>query len=139
MIDKRPKQLLKEIKARMDSNDSILSDALDTFEEEVLEGKLKPTMHNLRKICGLSEGAIRKRSWALEKFNSIKSSAKQKKRARQAPKNKTEAQLLNQKIKDLLAENAILFDEIIGLQELIKRREREIKALQSRIKIKSDN
>ena len=140
MTDKRPEELINEIKARMDSNDSLLSNALDSFEEKVLEGNLKPTMSNLRELCGLSEGAIRKRSWALEKFIAIKLSAKKKKKKLlHASNSKTELQMLNEKVSNLLIENSILFDEIIGLQELIKRRERELKALQRRAEIKSNN
>lgn len=140
MTDKRPEELIKEIKARMAGNDSLLANALDSFEERVLEGNLKPTMSNLRKLCGLSEGAIRKRSWALERFDAIKLSSKTKKKnSLKALKSKTEVQVLNEKIRELLVENSILFDEIIGLQELIKRRERELTALKRRAEIKSNN
>ncbi|WP_417499883.1 hypothetical protein [Methylophaga sp.] len=140
MTDKRPKQLVREIKARMDNNDSLLSTALDTFEKQVLAGKVKPTMNNLRKLCRLSEGSIRNRRWALNKFESIKFAAKTKKKNLvQERKNENEVQRLNIKVKDLLVENALLFEEIIGLQEQIKRRVREIEVLKRRLEIKSNN
>lgn len=140
MIDKRPKQLIENINARMESNDTELSDALDALQSEVLAGKAKPTIAELRKHCGLSEGAIRSRTWAILRLKAIKQAIKDhKKNEKTQPKEKSEPQLLKERIRGLLAENAILFDEIIGLQELISRRDKENQVLLNRLKIKINN
>ena len=140
MTDKRPKELIKRINDQVDSNNLELSDALDSLQAEVLKGKSKATMTNLRRFCSLSEGAIRKRPWAILRLKSIKKNAKsQKTIVKKEPQEKTEVQLLTERVKNLLTENAILFEEIVVLQKLVSRRERENKALEKRYNIRANN
>lgn len=140
MIDKRPKQLVESIAARTNNNDEALSDALDKLQSEVMAGKVKATISSLRLYCGLSEGAIRKRDWAILRLKSIKKGAKSRKPAPEPKeKVKTEVELLRGRVRQLLAENAVLYEEMLGMEELISRRGREIQVLENRLKIKNDN
>ncbi|MCB2427678.1 hypothetical protein [Methylophaga pinxianii] len=140
MADRRPQQLIESIKARINDNDEALAEALDKLQADVLAGKTKATIASLRGYCNLSEGAIRKRGWAILRLKSIKQGAKGRKSiAGPIVKVKTEVQLLKDRVRQLLAENAVLYEEILGMEELISRRGREIQILENRLKIKSDN
>tara|TARA_Y100001933_G_C18697479_1_gene437607 strand:+ start:173 stop:640 length:468 start_codon:yes stop_codon:yes gene_type:complete len=139
-IDRRPQELVEKVEAIKDANDKKILEALETLERDVLAGKTKATLVNLRKIAGLSEGAINSREWAKLRIQALKKKSKLARTAvPQEPQPKTESELLKARVRDLLRENAILFEEILGLKSSVSRLERENQALQSRMKMKVDN
>ncbi|WP_418141475.1 hypothetical protein NUW46_04520 [Marinobacter sp. MA] len=140
MTDKRPVQLVESIKTKQNKNDKAIEDALDTLQRDVKSGVTKPTMDNLVNLCGLSEGAIRKRRWAVLRLKAMKKSAKSSnEKAVSPPKSKSEVNLLRERVRDLLKENAILFEEAIGLKGQLERRDREIQVLEKRLIMKIQN
>lgn len=140
MTDKRPVQLVESIKTKQDKNDKAIEDALDTLQRDVKSGVTKPTMDNLVKLCQLSEGAIRKRKWAVLRLKAIKKSAKSSiEKTAPVPKPKSEVELLRKRVRDLLTENAILFEEALGLEGQLKRRDSEIRILERKLSMKIQN
>jgi|GEM_PF-3634233 len=144
--DGRPDGLKEYVSNEVTSNDEIISDALDELSKDALERKVKPTLLELASRSKLSEGTIRKRRWALLRLKALKNEVREKSRKRNKQLESAERdkrisyeKRLEIRIDDLLKENAILFDEIIGLQEELARRDRELTALNRRLSIKSDN
>ncbi len=147
--DGRPDGLIEHVNSEVESNDKTISDTLDELSKDALALKAKPTLLELVSRTGLSEGTIRKRKWALLRLKALKNEVKQKLNKSKSRKKQEEnvasekeisyEKRLEIRVNDLLKENAILFDEVIGLQEELTRRDRELKALNRRLSIKSEN
>ena len=76
------------------------------------------------------------------RFKTMKQAVKDQKKAvgkKANEKVKTETQMLKERIRGLLTENAILFNEIKCLQETVSRRDSENQVLTNRLQIKAKN
>lgn len=148
IIDGRPEGLIKHVQNSIEDTDKIISDGLDVLTKDALALKRKPTMVELIKITGLAERTITKREWANARVKTLKTDVKKLKRKKKPTESttitnpsegKSNEQLLTERVNSLLKENAILYDEVIGLQEALSRRDKEIEALIRRNKIKQNN
>ncbi|MBD1388859.1 hypothetical protein IC617_05410 [Neiella sp. HB171785] len=140
MADKRPEHLKKHGIDLVEHNDKLIKDALALLETAVLEGEAKPSIMAISELCGLSSGAVKARYWAKKKLKDIKAARKEQlENLKTKPKEPSFEQRLEERITSLRAENAILYEEIIGLNSEISRLNRENNALARKLSIATNN
>lgn len=134
MADGRPVELAGYIEAAAEKNDALIVAALGKLENFKTRGKLKVTVSSICTLTGLTRNTIRNREWALKRLKEIKQKLKI------ATAEKIEGELAvedevaiekNQKkrIKNLLEQNALLYEEVLSLHRIIDRKDMEIKEL----------
>lgn len=134
MSSKRPKELDEYIENAADQNDSKILNALERIEAPENWKSLKPTVSTICKLTDLSRNTIRNRPWALDRLKSIKNKRKdgEKVKSEIEQDNQDKASLptqLRSRIKALLEQNALLYQEILTLQETIRKKDTEIATL----------
>ena len=118
----RPQELDDALREKTDEIDARILDALTQFENPKKGFKMKSTQTNVAKLSGCSLGAVRSRKWALARIDRIKDARKKtvsKRNNINTNENKTDN--LRDRVVSLLKQNAILYDEIIGLREDVAR------------------
>ncbi|KAK47053.1 hypothetical protein BG58_07445 [Caballeronia jiangsuensis] len=137
MADHRPPELTSHIEREKDKNDTLILDALGQLEDPQKRGKRKATVAVICKITGLSRNTIRNRQWALDRLKAIKKKLKSgsEPSAGSEPtseQTETTPSMLRARIKRILEQNALLYEEILSLQSIIERKDSEINALKTR-------
>lgn len=137
MSDNRPIQLVNHIEAASEKNDLLILDALSKLENEKTRGKLKVTVESICKITGLSRNTVRNRKWALERIKDVKNKVKS-----EINKNSEVDKLggekfdalnsLRERVKNLLEQNSLLYEEILSLHRIIERKNAEIEEFKIR-------
>ncbi|WON83117.1 MULTISPECIES: hypothetical protein [Chromobacterium] len=136
MADKRPAELVIYIEAAAEKNDALIIAALTKLEATKSINKLKPTVSSICNLTGLSRNTIRNRPWALERLKAIK----QKHKSAIADKKESDAgtdsldetsilDTLRKRVKCTLEQNALLYEEVLSLQQIIEKKDAEIKFL----------
>ena len=123
-----------------EQNDKLILNALGTLRDPVKRAKLKLkcTVPALCKLTMLSTNTIRSRLWATTALKDMKAVARHKASGND---NAMEAEVkivpavslvdaLRHRVKVLLEQNILLFDEILLLREQVKARELRIEELQ---------
>lgn len=134
MPDGRPAELAVYIEAASEKNDVLILDALSKLEVSKTRGRLKATVASLCTLTGLSRNTIRNRGWALDRLKVIK---RQIKDGEEAAGRVAQAQesgdailsSLRKRIRDILDQNALLYEEILSLHRIIERKDKVIKEL----------
>ncbi|MBN3757492.1 hypothetical protein G3N95_31510 [Paraburkholderia sp. Tr-20389] len=134
--ERRPHELTKHLDAASIDNDTRIIEALARLEDPKKRGKLKITVSSICKITGLSRNTIRNRDWALGRLKSLKQALKQGSVTPGESGSKAEAteitsNELRARIKRVLEQNALLYEEILALRDIIAKRDAHIASLQS--------
>lgn len=144
-MDSRPEQLQAYVQRTKDSNDEAIENALMMLQKKALAGELKPNKENLAALAGVSVGTISNRKWALLRLKVIKSSLKdaRKDSKKTLPKtseeNPSQQARYRERIKGLLEQNALLYDELLASKEELRRAQVENTALARRLSLKQTN
>lgn len=136
MSDKRPVELTSYIKAASEGNDAQIVQALGKLEDPKTRGKLKLTVSSICKLTKLSRNTIRNRPWALDRLKAIKQKFKGglAEQAEGCADDEDEGAILDRlrkRIKDLLGQNVLLYEEILSQRDTIQRKDAEIKELKA--------
>ncbi len=126
--------------ARRDRNDEVILEALKTLQNPAkgARQRLKFTVPTLVRLTGLSTNTIRSRSWALKALRDLKMATKRASLERQSEEVAKAApeislvEALRGRVKGLLEQNTLLFDEVLTLRELLKKRDEKIAELQGK-------
>lgn len=137
MSDNRPVELNSWLQAETDKNDVLIIQALEKLEDPVKRGKLRVTVASICVLTGLSRNTVRNREWALDRLKAIKlglRSAKQDSSAGEEGPVGDGAILekLRKRIKALLDQNALLYEEILSLHHVVANKDRVIETLKAR-------
>lgn len=136
MSDKRPLELASYIAATAEKNDALILEALRKLETVRPSGKLKATVSSICELTGLSRNTVRNRQWALDRLKAIKQKLKSGPIRQAGDGTDTENEVaildgLRKRIRRLLEQNALLYEEILSLRRIIERKDAEIKELKS--------
>lgn len=139
MSDNRPAQLASYIEAASEKNDALILEVLGKLENPKTRGKLKVTVSSICELTGLSRNTIRNRQWALDRMKDIKQKLKSglDERSQSGPdaEDEDEVTILNGlrgRVKNLLEQNVLLYEEILSLRRIIERKDAEITELKVR-------
>lgn len=137
MSNNRPHELNDYIEKASEQNDLSIVSALEKIEDPKNWGALKPTVSAICALTNLSRNTIRNRQWALGRLKSIKQKRKDAINAKEDDPESDENEIslpdkLRSRIKALLEQNVLLYQEILSLQQLIRRKDLEINALKNR-------
>lgn len=135
MTDKRPAQLISKLHAKSEQNDAAILEALAQLEDSKIRGKRKATPGTVSKMTGLALNTVRNRQWALDRLEDIKLAIRNERQASERVKAEeltSTPSALRTRIKRILDQNALLYEEICSLQRIIERKDAEIKALNAR-------
>lgn len=137
MADGRPVELAVYIEAATEKNDVLILDALSKLEDNKTRGKLKATVASLCLLTSLSRNTIRNRGWALDRLKAIKRRLKGGEEAADGVIRVQESgdailSGLRKRIRDILDQNALLYEEILSLRQVIERKDRVIRELTAR-------
>lgn len=137
MSDGRPKELASYIDSAAEKNDGLILDALGRLENQKTRGKLKVTVAAVCLLTGLSRNTVRNRQWALEKLKAIKKRVKSPPTDDSASPRAVEDEdsildSLRARTRNLLKQNALLYEEILALRRTLERRDAEIAELRLR-------
>lgn len=137
MSDGRPVELAVYIEAATERNDKHVLDALSKLEDNKTRGKLKATVASLCLLTGLSRNTIRNRGWALDRLKAIKRRLKEGEEAEDGVSRVQESgdailSGLRKRIRDILDQNALLYEEILSLRQVIESKDRVIRELNAR-------
>jgi hypothetical protein len=139
MADGRPAGLVRHVESQPEINDKLIIDALAELEDVSKVGKRKAIVATVMQMTGLSRNAIRSRSWALTRLKAIKAAHKSHRAAAAAAQSEKENEptprMLRDRIKLILEQNALLYEEILTLKGIIANQEIEIETLKGRSKI----
>lgn len=136
MSNNRPQELNDYIENASEQNDVHIVAALEKIEDPKNWKKLKATVSTLSNLTGLSRNTIRNRQWALDRLKLIK----QKRKDAASVKPNLDPSIENDiplpdklrlRIKVILEQNALLYQEILSLQHAIRRKDLEISALKN--------
>lgn len=137
MSENRPDELNGYIEAISEKNDVLIVAALGKLEDPAKRGKFKLTVASVCQITGLSRNTVRNRPWALERLKGLK----QKVRAtsqKGSSDGKEEAgdgailDGLRSRVRRLLEQNALLYEEVLTLQGVISEKNKAIEVLTAR-------
>ncbi|WP_321943292.1 hypothetical protein [Paraburkholderia tropica] len=135
MVDQRPPELTSYQESTKEINDRLILKALEELGDPAKRGRRKPIVATVCKMTGLARNTIRNREWALKKLQEIKRTLKNghaaDSNAAVQPTVPTLVQL-RERIGRILQQNALLYEQILELQETISRKDREIGALKDR-------
>lgn len=137
MSDNRPIELINHIETTSEKNDLLILNALSQLENGKTRGKLKATVASVCKITGLSRNTVRNRKWALDRIKDIKNKIKNEvdktSQVDKLGKEKVDAlNSLRERVKNLLEQNCLLYEEILSLHRIIERKDAEIAELKIR-------
>lgn len=117
-------------------NDEAILRALATLENPLERKKLKLTVDAICVLTGLSVNTIRSREWALERLKKIKRDAKTKAESVEVSaflgdvlEEVPTLDALRDRIRKLLNQNALLFEEIMSLRAEVKKRDEALLAI----------
>lgn len=136
MSDKRPIQLVQHNEGVTSNNDALIVAALVLMEKDVDGLELKATVATLCRLTGLSRNTIRSRGTALLRLKAIKTARRLKQASASSasvepPHLKSVEEGLRAKVERVLAQNALLYDEILFLRSRLDTKEREIQTLKA--------
>lgn len=134
MSNKRPNELSDYIEKASEQNDQRIVAALEKIEDLKNWRTLKPTVSTISNLTELSRNTIRNRQWALDRLKSIKQIRKDASSAKTGESESVENESalpdkLRSRIKAILGQNALLYQEILSLQQLMRKKDMEINAL----------
>lgn len=136
MTDHRPRELVRHLESATEKNDTLILEALSVLEDPVKRGKRKVTVAAICEMTDLSRNTVRNRAWARERIKEIKRSLKAAKEVpdgQSSPaQSETTPSVLRARIKRILDQNAVLYEEILSLKDALERKDREIAALKAR-------
>ncbi|MFM0384759.1 hypothetical protein [Paraburkholderia dipogonis] len=136
MSDGRPAQLSEYLEATSEKNDKLIVIALSALDDSKKRGKRKATVEVLCQMTGLSRNTIRGREWALAKLKALKKKIKEGREEESeeesgAADNAPTLDSLRDRVIRALEQNALLFDEILSLREIIADKDRQIQELKA--------
>lgn len=136
MSNKRPHELNDYIEKTSEQNDLSIVAALERIEDPKNWSALKPTVSTICNLTDLSRNTIRNRQWALDRLKAIKQKRKIAINAKADDCNSDENEIplpdkLRSRIKAILEQNALLYQEILSLQQLMRKKDLEINALKN--------
>jgi methylthioribose-1-phosphate isomerase len=137
MTDKRPIELASYIEAATEKNDALILEALGKIENLKTRGKFKATVSSVCEITSLSRNTIRNRKWALDRLRDIKNKIKNEFVVSQdfGSEKEDDAAILNklrERIKLILEQNSLLYEEILCLHKIVGKKDAEIRELKVR-------
>ncbi|WP_429578186.1 hypothetical protein [Paraburkholderia youngii] len=138
MTDNRPKELTKHLEEASSKNDRLIIKALEQLEDPTSRGKRKATVAALCQLTGLSRNSIRNRQWALTRLKALKQKLKDSDLSEAANgaagEGVSEPTIddLRDRLRQVLKQNALLFEEILTLQGIIEKKDREIRTILAR-------
>lgn len=141
-MDKRPDELKAQNESVKLATDDAIENALKALSKKAEKNELKPTIKNLAKLAGVSAGSVNNREWAKLRLKVIKKIASAS-LSQDTPKDhrekqeKSETVLLKERIKHLISQNALLYDELLCLEESLQRAQKESEALSRRLELKT--
>ena len=119
-------------------NDEAILKALATLENPAERKKLKLTVGSICVLTGLTTNTVRSRSWALIKLKNMKREAKNEFNALSSVDSHDDVlqvptlDALRDRLRTLLNQNALLFEEIMWLRSQVKKRDDALLALQGK-------
>ncbi|MFM0218699.1 hypothetical protein [Paraburkholderia caledonica] len=138
MSDNRPKELTEHLEDASANNDKLIIRALEQLEDPKSRGKRKATVAAVCQLTGLSRNSIRNREWALTRIRALKKSLKEGKKG-QATDGAADTGVSEPTIDDIrdrlrqaLEQNALLFEEVLTLHDVIEKKDREIQRILAR-------
>lgn len=120
------------------NNDKLIVKALEDLEDPKSRGKRKATVAALCQLTGLSRNTIRNREWALKRIRALKKKLKDGDPGEAAngaaDEGVSEPTIddLRDRLRQALKQNALLFEEILTLQGVIEKKDREIRTILAR-------
>ena len=137
MADKRPVELATYLQAAAEKNDALIVDALAKLEDVNARGKLKLVVSSICALTGLSRNTIRNRVWALDRLSAIKKRSASNSEGLDSPTRVEESdsvilEKLRKRIKIILEQNALLYEEVLSLRRIVERKDAEIAELSVR-------
>lgn len=137
MSDKRPVGLATYLRGAAEKNDARIVDALAKLEDVNARGKLKLAVSSICALTGLSRNTIRNRVWALDRLKAIKKRLATSSEGLDNPTRVEEddsaiLEKLRKRIKDILEQNALLYEETLSLRRIVERKDAEIAELSVR-------
>ncbi|MDP1766737.1 MAG: hypothetical protein Q8K83_07545 [Methylotenera sp.] len=139
MASNRPIELNDYIQKTSEQNDLNIAAALEKIEDKKNWESLKPTVSTISKLSHLSRNTIRNRKWALDRLKEIKLKRKniETQHANEPQISEaTVADKLRERIKTVLGQNVLLYEEVLSLQQriqnltiTIQKKDQEINAL----------
>jgi hypothetical protein len=134
MSNKRPNELNDYIEKASEQNDQSIVAALEKIEDPKNWRALKPTVSTISSLTGLSRNTIRNRQWALARLKLIKQKRKDASDAKADESESVENESalpdkLRLRIKAILEQNALLYQEILFLQQVIRKKDSEMMQL----------
>jgi len=141
-MDERPEHLKVQNEKMKAATDDAIEEALEKLKKKAIKNELKATIKNLAELANVSVGSINNREWAKLRIKSIKETAKSsnskiKPVSGKEREEKSENTSLRYRIKHLIYQNALLYDEVLCLQENLHRAKIENEALNRRINMKA--
>lgn len=129
----RPAQLQASIEQMADSNDKAILSALQKLGNPATRAQLKLTVETIASLAGVSRNTVRNRKWALSKLKELKKAAKNPPViVDESMADEVKAPTvdeLSKKLRFVLEQNALLYEEILYLSEVVAKRERDIELL----------
>ena len=119
-------------------NDEAILKALATLANPAERKKLKLTVGSICVLTGLTTNTVRSRSWALIKLKNMKREAKNESNALSSVDSHDDVlqvptlDALRDRLRTLLNQNALLFEEIMWLRSQVKKRDDALLALQGK-------
>jgi len=142
-VNKRPKALNEKLAEISDENDEKIISALDKIEATVNKDKFKATISTVAKIACVHPNTVRNRLWVKSRLKVIKNRRQQLIDSNNdCNESSTKAAIedaLRTRIRALLEQNAMLYQEVLGTIAEIKKKDNELDVLKRRIKIKNAN
>ncbi|WP_175851983.1 MULTISPECIES: hypothetical protein [Burkholderia] len=138
MSDNRPEGLTTHQEEASSNNDKLILGALEQLEDPKSRGKRKATVAAMCELTALSRNTIRSRQWALTRLRALK----QKLRAGDpneavngaADEGVSEPTIdgIRDRLRQVLRQNVLLFEEILTLQGVIEKKDQEIRTILAR-------
>ncbi|MDI3294362.1 hypothetical protein [Janthinobacterium tructae] len=133
-LDRRPPELVASQNYKTEQNDELIVTVLKKMEDPSTRGSSKATVEMIAELTGLSPNTIRNRPWALIRLKAIKLSIKDEVRRKievdEEEKTPSKEDVdLGAMLKNVLAQNALLYEEILSLQATAARQARVIAEL----------
>ncbi|RQT81347.1 hypothetical protein [Burkholderia cepacia] len=138
MTDGRPEELTEHQADTSTKNDTLIINALGLLEDPTRRGKRKATVAAICQLTGLSRNTIRNRQWACDRIKTLKRKLKAGAVTPAAAESTSEQTAeptlddLRKRIRRILEQNALLYEEILSLQSTIAKKDSEIAALKAR-------
>lgn len=138
MSDNRPKELKEHQADASTNNDKLIITALEQLEDRKSRGKRKATVAALCQLTGLSRNTIRNRQWALTRLKALKQKLKDGDPGEAidgaADEGVSQPTIddIRARLRRALEQNALLFEEVLTLHEVIEKKDREIQRILAR-------